>query len=189
MVEEASAKMTDLERLVVRDCIRQLAYRYALAIDTRDLDSLVHLFIPEVKVGRYGEGRDALRKSFVDSLSAIGVSILFVGNHIIDVESRERASGIVYCHGRIEDDIRRGGRWIEQAIQYRDEYECREGEWLFVRRDHRLWYGVELPESPLHQEPAHWPKSQVGRGSVPEDCASWSAFWEEVGSREEIGGG
>jgi len=182
MAKQTTGSVSDLERLVARDCIRQLAYRYALAIDTRDLDSLVRLFVPDVKAGRYGEGREALRCSFVDSLSAIGVSILFVGNHIIDVESAESASGIVYCHGRIEDDIRQDGRWIEQAIQYRDRYECRDGEWLFVRRDHRLWYGVALPDSPLDQQPAHWPKSQVGRGSVPEDCASWSAFWEEVDS-------
>ena len=182
MSEPAAGSAGNLWRLEARDCIRQLAYRYALAIDTRDLDSLVGLFVPEVKVGRYGEGREALRRSFVDSLSAIGVSILFVGNHIIDLDSPEIASGIVYCHGRIEDDIRQGGRWIEQAIQYRDQYACRDGEWLFARRDHRLWYGVELPESPLHQEPAHWPKSQVGRGSVPEDTATWSAFWKEVGS-------
>jgi len=182
MAKQASEGVTDLERLMARDSIRQLAFRYALAVDTRDLDALVALFVPDVDVGRYGKGREALRRSFADKLSAIGVSILFVGNHVIDVESKDSASGIVYCHGRIEDDIRRGGRWIEQAIQYRDRYECREGEWLFVGRDHRLWYGVELPDSPLDQELANWPKSQVGRGSVPEDCASWSAFWEEVGS-------
>ena len=32
---------------------------------------------------------------------------------------------------------------IEQAIQYRDTYEKRGDEWLFVKRNHVLWYGVE----------------------------------------------
>ena len=169
--------MTALERCIARDEIRQLAFRYALAIDSRDLDLLVSLFVPDVRVGRDGSGRDALRAQFVDSLSAIGVSILFVGNHLIDFQDRDHATGVVYCRGQIED----GARWIEQAIQYRDTYERRDGAWLFVRRVHALWYGVEAAERPLAQEPADWPRRHVGRGTVPEDLASWRAFWREHG--------
>ena len=47
--------MTPVERCVARDEIRQLAYRYALAVDSRDIDLLVSLFVPDVKVGRLGE--------------------------------------------------------------------------------------------------------------------------------------
>ena len=169
--------MTALERVVARDEIRQLACRYALAVDSRDIDSLVSLFVSDVRVGRHASGRDALRDSFVESLSAIGVSILFVGNQVIDFESPDRATGVVYCRGQIQD----GEKWIEQAIQYRDTYEQRDGEWLFVRRVHVLWYGVETAERPLDKEPANWPERQVGRGTVPEDIPSWSAFWRERG--------
>ena len=38
--------MDPVERAVARDEIRQLAARYALAVDSRDLDSLVGLFVP-----------------------------------------------------------------------------------------------------------------------------------------------
>jgi ketosteroid isomerase-like protein len=165
--------LTPVERSVARDEIRQLAFRYALAVDSRDIDLLVSLFVPDVKVGRTGEGRDALRHAFVESLSAIGVSILFVGNHVIDFSDADHATGVVYCRGQIQD----GERWIEQAIQYRDVYERREGEWLFVRRVHVLWYGVETAERPLDQEPANWPQRHVGRGTVPEDMPTWRAFW------------
>ncbi len=48
---------TALERLTARDEIRQLVYRYALAIDSRDIDLLVSLFVPDVRVGREGRGR------------------------------------------------------------------------------------------------------------------------------------
>jgi ketosteroid isomerase-like protein len=165
--------MTRLERVVARDEIRQLAYRYALAIDSRDLDQLVALFVPDVRVGRDRSGREALRASFEESLATIGVSILFVGNHIVDFEDDRHASGIVYCRGQIQADE----KWIEQAIQYRDRYERRGEEWLFVRRDHLLWYGVETAEQPLAQPPANWPEHHVGRGSLPGQDPSWQAFW------------
>jgi hypothetical protein len=166
--------LTAVERVIARDEIRQLTARYALAIDSRDLDLLVSLFVPDVRVGRDASGRPALREYFANSLGAIGVSILFVGNQIVDFESRERARGVVYCRGQIQD----GDRWIEQAIQYRDLYECRDGAWLFARRDHLLWYGVEASERPLDQPPANWPASHVGRGTLPEQWPSWGAFWQ-----------
>jgi hypothetical protein len=169
--------LSPVERAVARDEIRQLACRYAFAIDARDLDLLASLFVPDVRVGRDGSGRAALRRSFAESLGAIGVSILFVGNHLIDFQDADHATGTVYCRAQIQD----GDRWVEQAIQYRDTYERRDGDWLFVRRVHALWYGVEAAERPLAQAPADWPRHHVGRGTVPEDLPSWRAFWRERG--------
>jgi len=179
VAERGGDGMTPIERVVARDEIRQLAFRYALAIDSRDLDLLVSLFVPDVRVGRGAPGRAALRTFFADSLGAIGVSILFVGNHLIDFESKDAASGVVYCRGQIQD----GERWIEQAIQYRDTYARRDGAWLFERREHLLWYGVETAERPLAQEPADWPARHAGRGTLPEAWPAWGAFWKERGRR------
>lgn len=169
--------LTDLKRVVARDEIRQLAFRYALAIDSRDVDALVSLFVPDVRVGRDRSGAEALRAFWVESLKQIGVSILFVGNHVIDFDGPDQARGVVYCRGQIQD----GEKWIEQAIQYRDTYARRDGRWLFERRVHVLWYGVEAAERPLDQEPANWPARHVGRGTVPEDLPTWNAFWREHG--------
>jgi ketosteroid isomerase-like protein len=55
---------TPLEVVVAHDEIRQLASRYAVAVDSRDLDRLVGLFVDDVRVGRDTFGRDALRDSF-----------------------------------------------------------------------------------------------------------------------------
>lgn len=165
--------LSDIERVIARDEIRQLAYRYAFALDTRDIDLLVSLFVPDVRVGSGGTGHAALRAFWVESLRAIGVSILFVGNHLIDFDDPGHARGTVYCRGQIQD----GETWIEQAILYRDTYERREGRWLFVRRIHELWYGVEAAERPLAQDPANWPARHVGRGTVPDNIATWQAFW------------
>jgi len=169
--------MDDLERLIATDQIRQLAARYAVAMDARDLDALVALFVEDVRVGKQESGRDALRRNFDVQLRNIGISILFVGNHVIDFEDDEHARGVVYCKGEIQDD----DRWVHQAIQYRDLYEKREESWYFVRRQHLLWYGIEhaadsVP-NPLALEPANWPEKHAGKGTIPESWSTWQRFW------------
>lgn len=176
-IEPRDDGLSGVERVIARDAIRQLAYRYAYATDARDIDLLVSLFVPDVRVTRDTSGHGAMRDFWTDSLRAIGVSILFVGNHIIDFDDPDHAQGIVYCRGQIQD----GERWIEQAIQYRDRYEKRDGRWLFVRRKHVLWYGVETAERPLAQRPANWPEHHDGVGSVPGDIESWQSFWASLG--------
>ena len=91
-----------------------LAARYALAVDSRDLDALVGLFVDDVQVGRETFGREALRAEFDRSLREIGISILNVGTHVIDLVDDDHATGSVYCKGEIQD----GDRWIHQAILY-----------------------------------------------------------------------
>src|SRR3954465_597838 len=138
-VNEGCAGMTELETVAAYEAIRQLAARYAVAVDSRDLDALVDLFVDDVRVGRDEYGRAALRRAFDVMLRAIGVSILNVGTHEITLVDADHATGVAYCHGEIEG----GDRWIRQAIAYSDSYERRDGQWLFVRRVHELFYGVE----------------------------------------------
>lgn len=165
--------MDDVQRLLAYEQIRQLAYRYALATDSRDLDTLVGLFVDDVQVGRDRRGREALRKDFDRQLRAIGVTILSVSNHIIDLDDDDHAHGVVYCRGEIQD----GESWVVQAIQYRDTYERRDGLWYFVRRQHFLWYGAELGANPLDLPAADWPHSHTGRGTLPESWDTWRRFW------------
>jgi ketosteroid isomerase-like protein len=165
--------MEALDRLLAYEEIRQLAARYALATDSRDLDALVSLFVDDVQVGRDTFGRDALRTSFATSLRGVGITILNVGTHVIDLVDDEHATGHVYCKGEIQD----GDRWIHQAILYRDTYARRDGRWFFVRRRHELWYGAEVGVNPLTLPPANWPEHHDGMGTVPEIWETWRAFW------------
>jgi hypothetical protein len=142
--------------------IRQLASRYALAIGRRDLDALVALFVPDVRVGRAAAGRDALRADFERRLAPIGRSILQVTNVVIDVVDADRATGVVGTRAELELD----GDWIIQVIEYHDDYERREGRWLFTRRRHQLWYGAPVGTNPLDLPPAHWPASAIGLGDL-----------------------
>ncbi len=165
--------MSDVERLLAYEEIRQLAARYALALDSRDLDALVALFVEDVRATRESRGRDALRAFFAETLRADPVSILDIGTHVINLVDRDHAFGTVYCTCEIGDR----DRWVRQAIAYEDTYERRDGHWYFVRRNHLLFYGLEDPERPLAQAEARWPANQVGRGSVPYDWATWQAFY------------
>jgi uncharacterized protein (TIGR02246 family) len=166
-----------LERLVAHDEIRMLAARYALAVDSRDLDALVALFVPDVQVGSHASGRDALKGFFDRSLHEVGVTVLQVAGHVIDLDDDHHAHGTVYCRAGVQE----GDRWVEQAIAYLDTYERRDGRWLFVRRDHHLFYGVQASERPLAQEPARWPARSTGVGTLPDVWPSWGAFWEADG--------
>jgi hypothetical protein len=169
--------MTDVEKLLAYQEIRQLASRYAVYVDARDLDALVRLFVPNVRVGRESFGRDALKADFDVSLRAVGITFLNTGNHVIDLIDADHATGIVYCRGEIQDGGIESDRWIIHAIQYHDSYERVDGEWLFVRRKHFLVYGTELGTSPLGLPPARWPASQTGLGTHPHDLPTWKAFW------------
>ena len=106
--------MDDLSRLLASEQIRQLVAGYALAMDSRDIDTLVGLYVDDVRVGRRSVGHDALRADFTKHLRGVGITILFVGNHVIDFVDSDHATGVVYCKGEIQDKE----RWISQAIQY-----------------------------------------------------------------------
>jgi len=163
----------DLARLLAYEEIRQLVARYAVAVDSRDLETLVGLFDEDVRVGRDRRGRGALREYFELGTRSVGVTILNVGTHLITLDADDRARGVVYC--RAELQIR--DRWIVQAIQYRDDYVRRNGQWFFVKRDHLLWYGRDVGTNPLGLPRADWPEHQTGWGTLPEEWPTWGEFW------------
>ncbi|MBM4385942.1 MAG: nuclear transport factor 2 family protein [Deltaproteobacteria bacterium] len=171
--------MTDAERLLAILEIQQLAHRYAVSLDARDLDKLVALYVPDVRVTRETSGREALRADFDRSLRAVGATFLQVGNHVVDFADDSHATGVVYTRGEIQDGGPDSTRWIIHAIQYHDAYEKRDGRWLFARRKHLLVYGADLGTNPLTLPPANWPQSQTGRGTVPWSLESWQRFWKK----------
>lgn len=153
--------------------IRQLASRYAVWFGVRDTENLARLFVPDVRVTRGTSGTDALRASFDGQMDSLGRVILMVGNHVIDATDHDNATGIVSCRGEIEDAE---GQWIIHQIQYHDVYRRVNGRWLFVRRRHLLWYGHDMPNPPVGLADANWPRSQTGRGELPECIETWRTW-------------
>jgi len=153
--------------------IRQLACRYAEAVDSRDLDALVECFVPDVQVGRDRFGRPALRAWFDTVLRTFGVSIHFIGNHRISIVDDDHASGVVYC--RAEHEV--GEQWLVMMIQYWDTYARIDGQWLFSRRKEKVWYGVEQDPGPGGPAMDRWPGREPKVADLPAQWPSWTAFW------------
>lgn len=168
-----SLRINRLEALEAYAQIRQLAVRYAVAMVSHDAESLGNLYVDDVRVGGGRVGREALCEAYFGAaLDRLELSVLHVGTHVIDLDADwpDRARGSVYTLGEIKVD----GRPIRQAICYFDRYARRDGQWLFVSRDHQLFYGVAHDERPNHLTPANWPASDAGRGTLPYAWPTWS---------------
>ena len=111
---------TRVARLEALQEIGQLPARYARAVDSRDIDTLVDLFVSNVRVTKETSGSPALRELFEHLLRTFTTSVHFVPNHIIDLDENDpdHARGLVYC--RAEHEV--GDAWIVMAITYTDDY-------------------------------------------------------------------
>ncbi|WP_428338895.1 nuclear transport factor 2 family protein [Mycobacterium sp.] len=152
--------------------IQQLAVRYAMAVDERDVDAWVNLFVPDVEAGKGGVGRPALRDFITAQLRLFYRSIHQIVGHRIDPLSSDRASGSVYC--RAEHEV--GKRWIVVALRYDDDYRKVGGAWYFARRTDKHWYEADVNDWPQHVSFHGWPDAPR-RPLLPEPSDCWSAFW------------
>ncbi len=169
---EVSPIVERLDRIESRLAIGQLPIRYALAVDGRDLDAWVALFVPDVQVGREERGRAALRRQIEPLLRSFGRSVHQICGHRVDLDAADpdRATGTTYC--RAEHEV--GDRWIVMAIAYADGYRRVDGEWYFERRRERHWYAADVDAHPQRVGFDHW------HGTVPQLPAAfetWDRFW------------
>lgn len=155
--------------------IGQLPIRYALAVDQRDVDAWVSLFEPDVDLGRFGKGRDALRDTIDPQLRWFYRSIHQIAGHRIYELGPDTARGQVYC--RAEHEV--GDRWVVMAIRYDDSYRKVNGEWLFSRRRERHWYAADINEHPQDVGFDSWGVATESP-TLPSNEDSWSKFWDKV---------
>jgi ketosteroid isomerase-like protein len=163
--------------------INQLAFRYALAVDSRDLSALCDLFVPDVVVDRHNSGRTALRAWFADILKAFGASVHFVGNHIVDFVDADQATGVVYTRDQLER--RDTGGWDVGEIQYWDRYRRIDGRWYFVGRKFHRVYIVDALTRPSHGAGVNDGSGQLPARQIPDAHPSWGRFWAEAGSSQD----
>lgn len=163
-----------LDRLEALHMIGQLPIRYALAVDARDVDTWVGLFIDDVNCGRHGTGRGVLRGIIEADLRTCYRTIHQLCGHRIELDGADLAHGVTYCRAEHEDR----GKWIVMAIAYFDDYARRDGEWFFVRRREKHWYSADWeqrPTAPFND----WPGRDIP-ARLPQDFASWRPFWDRV---------
>jgi hypothetical protein len=170
-IEELSRR---IDRVEAHLAIQQLACRYALAIDSRDLDTWVNLFVTDVDCGKLGKGREALKKFIDPAVRTFYRCHHQVCGHVIDLVDAQNATGSVYCRAEHEAD----GKWIVMAICYFDTYARRSGQWYFVRRSEQHWYSTDVLERPGEPEFQNWAAWEHRKPALPHLFTTWNKFWE-----------
>jgi uncharacterized protein (TIGR02246 family) len=165
-----------LRELLAREEIRELAHRYALALDARDFDAFAALFAPDAEffgvISAPARGREEIAARISQTFRAFGATIHFVANQVIDLEGPGTGSGVVYTRAEHELD----GKWIVQAMSYRDRYALVDGRWTFASRRALAWYAVDLLERPLGRHALRWPGGPPLQRTLPEAWESYRDF-------------
>lgn len=170
--------MDALGELLARDRIGQLAQRYALAVDGKDLDGIAALFVPDVDNGPYGPGREGVKAFYDQSLRKFHCSMHLVGTHVIELDDDRHAHGVVYC--RAQHHVVEPDHWFDEALAYWDTYERTGDEWLFRRRRVKSWYRQHFghPEHGTGRIVSAASPTGPKRGAqLPEAFPTFAVFW------------
>jgi len=127
--------------------LNQLAYRYAAAVDARNLDLFRTVFTPDARLRAYnpGEsepfndirGHDEMIRVNQILESMYDQTMHMMTNHLVKVDG-DKASGQVLCSARHLPKGEDGVLTIQ--IRYEDEYVRQDGEWKIAdRRLYFLW--------------------------------------------------
>ncbi|AKK29520.1 nuclear transport factor 2 family protein [Mycobacterium sp. EPa45] len=180
---DAMAALTArIERLEALDEIRQLAAKYTVALDMRDLDALVNLFVDDVRVPGRRSGRDALRAWYdVELRHDLMGSAHGVLGHVIDTHDADHASGLVYSRNDLETE----SVWVIELLAYLDAYERRDGRWYFTRRTPLFWYQSDITDPPVGPRKVRWPNTTPHEGHFHTSFPSWQEFWSADPGRHD----
>jgi uncharacterized protein (TIGR02246 family) len=128
---------TDLKRLLDENEIRNLALRYAEAVDGRDMAALTSLFTEDAAIEGSGvklKGHGDIGQIRATMEANYDRTYHMVYNHLVRVDG-DAAAGEVYSrshHLKRQDDGRTSD--LIMTITYGDRYVRRNGAWLFQHR-------------------------------------------------------
>lgn len=167
-----------IDRLESLDAIRQLPAKYALALDMRDMDAMVSLFVADVRVGKEASGRQALRAYMDGTLrSPFTGTSHHIGGHVIEFDDADHAHGIVYSKNEHET----GDEWVIMQMMYVDDYVRQDGRWHFARRLPLYWYATDLNKPPVGDNKMRWPGTDWAEGNFHKLFPSFAEFWAREG--------
>lgn len=165
-----------IDRIESQLSIQQLPARYALAIDSRDIETWLGLFVEDVDCGRHGKGREVLRQFIEPAVRNFYRSHHQLCGHVIDFVDADHATGRVYC--RAEHEYQ--DKWLVMSICYFDRYERRDGQWYFTSRDEQHWYTTDIMERPFGPNMEQWDSWAKSKPGLPHRFTSWHEFWENM---------
>ena len=164
--------------------IRQLAARYARAVDSRDLDALGELFSPMTQFGAHGEGAAGARRFYDGVLAGFYRSFHQVVGHVVTVVTPDSARGTVYCRAEHED----GDNWIVNLMVYFDRYIAVDGRWYFLGRRPRFLFVGDARAAPRSLDFNKWPgREERFTCELPQSDESWVRYWAaHVAERPQV---
>lgn len=172
-----------IDRLESLDAIRQLPAKYALALDMRDMDAMVSLFVEDVRVGKDASGRLALRAYMDRTLrSPFTGTSHHIGGHVIEFDDADHAHGVVYSKNEHETPVEGGAdEWVIMQMMYVDDYVRRDGSWHFARRLPLYWYATDLNKPPVGDGKMRWPGTEWVEGNFHKLFPSYDEYWAREG--------
>ena len=185
--EDMTGLLARIDRLESLDQIRQLPAKYALALDMRDMDAMVSLFEPDVRVGRDASGRAALRAYMDRTLrSPFTGTSHHIGGHVIEFDDADHAHGVVYSKNEHETPVSGGAdEWVIMQMMYVDDYVRGPGpdgpRWYFARRLPLYWYATDLNKPPVGGNKMRWPGGEWTEGNFHKLFPSFAEFWAREG--------
>ena len=146
--------------LVEIEAIKQLKYRYARLLDTKEFDSLGDLFVEEATASYSGgqlsyKGRDAIIGFLRAALGASGMlTSHLVGQPEIELTGPDTAEG----RWALQDMVIVVERSLEirGTAFYEDRYVKRDGAWKFMHTGYRRVYEEMGPRPPEATITATW---------------------------------
>jgi 3-phenylpropionate/cinnamic acid dioxygenase small subunit len=129
--------------------LHQLAYRYAEAVDTGDVDGFLAVFHPDARVRSFAADTDEPFSDIVghEHLASMPGTTqrMFrrtfhqMTNHLVTVDG-DSAAGTLLCAARFLSADPADATAGVNVIRYVDRYERRSGEWRIADREiHFLW--------------------------------------------------
>ncbi|MGV9949582.1 SgcJ/EcaC family oxidoreductase [Rhodococcus aetherivorans] len=178
-----ASKLADLDsaalsRLVAKDEIRDLAGRYALAVDDHDIDTVLSMFTEDgvfEVAGTELRGREQIRPFYVSSMDRYHTMLHTPEIHLVTIEDGSHASGIMTGHAElaVHDTL------MMTAFRYRDRYVRRDGTWLFERRAVSFMYAVpfeSMGSSFRTTKRIRWPQTRYTEADYPESAPTWNTY-------------
>jgi uncharacterized protein (TIGR02246 family) len=175
LTEQDSAAIA---RLIAKDEIRDLAGRYALAVDDHDLETVLSMFTEDgvfEVAGRELAGRDEIRPFYVDSMDRYHTMLHTPEIHLVTMVDESRATGIMTGHAElaVHDTL------MITAFRYRDRYAKVDGTWLFERRSVAFMYAVpfeSMASSFRTSKRIRWPQTRYSEADYPESAVTWNTY-------------
>ncbi len=137
--------------------LRDLVERYALAVDSRDIETVVHLFtedgvmlshlMPGTEETPFERrGHEQLRRALELGLAQYKATTHIIGGQVVELYGDE-ADGTVACLAHHVCGTDAGERLLVMAIRYQDRYRRQDGSWRFAQRRLRLEWREDRPVS------------------------------------------